>query len=63
LHTKQYEELEEPLLQIEREALAAMYLELEKEINASVTAANKAMGMIARLREEKAVVLMEVRQF
>jgi hypothetical protein len=49
LHTKQYEELEEPLPQTEREALAAMYLELEKERNVSVTAANEAMGMIAHL--------------
>jgi hypothetical protein len=63
LHTKQYEELEEPLPQTEREALAAMYLELEKERNASATAANEAMGMIARLQEEKAAVLMEARQF
>ncbi len=63
LHTKQYEELEEPLPQNEREALAAMYLELEKERNASATAANEAMGMIARLQEEKAAVLMEARQF
>ncbi len=63
LHTKQYEELEEPLSQTEREALAAMYLELQKERNASTTAANKAMGMIARLQEEKAAVLMEARQF
>jgi hypothetical protein len=63
LHTKQYEELEEPLSQTEREALAAMYLELEKERNASMTAANEAMGMIARLQEEKAAVLMEARQF
>ncbi len=63
LHTKQYEELEEPLPQTKREALAAMYLELEKERNASATAANEAMGMIARLQEEKAAVLMEARQF
>jgi hypothetical protein len=63
LHTKQYEELEEPLPQTEREALAAMYLELEKERNASATAANEAMGMIARLQKEKAAVLMEARQF
>jgi hypothetical protein len=63
LHTIQYEELEEPLPQTEREALAAMYLELEKERNASATAANEAMGMIARLQEEKAAVLMEARQF
>jgi len=63
LHTKQYEELEEPLPQTEREALAAMYLELEKERNASATAANEAMGMIAHLQEEKATVLMEARQF
>jgi len=63
LHTKQYEELEEPLPQNEREALAAMYLELEKERNASATAANEAMGMIARLQEEKAAVLMEATQF
>ncbi len=61
LHTKQYEELEEPLPQTEQEVLAAMYLELEKERNASATAANEAMGMIARLQEEKAVVLMEAR--
>jgi hypothetical protein len=40
-----------------------MYLELEKERNASVTAANEAMGMIARLQEEKAAMLMEARQF
>jgi hypothetical protein len=58
LHTKQYEELEEPLPQTEWEALAAMYLELEKERNASAMAANEAMGMIARLQ-----VLMEARQF
>jgi hypothetical protein len=58
LHTKQLEELEEPLPQTAREALAAMYLELEKERNVSTTAANKAMGMIARLQ-----VLMEARQF
>jgi hypothetical protein len=63
LHTKQYEELEEPLPQTKREALAAMYLELEKERNASATAANEAMGMIARLQEKKAAVLMEARQF
>jgi hypothetical protein len=63
LHTKQYEELEEPLSQTKREALAAMYMELEKKRNASATAANEAMGMIARLQEEKAVVLMEARQF
>jgi len=63
LHTKQYEELEEPLPQTEREVPTAMYLELEKERNASATAANKAMGMIARLQEEKAAVLMEARQF
>jgi len=63
LHTKQYEELEEPLPQTEREALVAMYLELEKERNASATAANEAMGMIARLQEEKVAVLMEARQF
>jgi hypothetical protein len=63
LHTKQYEELEEPLPQTEREALATMYLKLEKERNASATVANEAMGMIARLQEEKTAVLMEARQF
>ncbi len=47
----------------EREALAAMYQELEQERNASATAAKEAMGMIARLQEEKAVALMEARQF
>ncbi len=50
-------------LQAEREALAAMYQELEQERNASATAAKEAMGMIARLQEEKAVALMEARQF
>jgi len=40
-----------------------MYLELEKERNASTTAANEAMGMIARLQEEKAAMLMEAKQF
>jgi hypothetical protein len=63
LHMKQYEELEEPLPQTEQEVLAVMYLELEKERNTSATAANEAMGMIARLQEEKAAVLMEARQF
>ncbi|CAK9191495.1 unnamed protein product [Sphagnum troendelagicum] len=54
----------EESLQAERgEALAAIYLELEKERNASATAANEAMGMIARLQEEKAAVVMEARQF
>ncbi len=50
-------------LQAEQEALAAMYQELEQERNASATAAKEAMGMIARLQEEKAVALMEARQF
>ncbi len=63
LHTKQYEELEEPLPQTKREALATMYLELEKKRNASVTTANEAMGMITHLQEEKAAALMEARQF
>ncbi len=40
-----------------------MYLELEKERNASATAANEAMGMIVRFQEEKTAVLMEARQF
>jgi len=40
-----------------------MFLELEKERNASATAANEAMGMIACLQEEKTAVLMEARQF
>ncbi|XP_071740017.1 uncharacterized protein [Rutidosis leptorrhynchoides] len=42
---------------------AALYIELEKERNASATAADEAMNMILRLQEEKASVEMESRQY
>lgn len=50
-------------LRDEKEALRCLQVELEEERNASTTAANEAMAMIARLQEEKAAVLMEARQF
>lgn len=50
-------------LQAEREALAALYSELEQERNASATAASEALAMISRLQEEKAAVQMEARQY
>ncbi|XP_024399389.1 uncharacterized protein [Physcomitrium patens] len=50
-------------LQCERETLAALYSELEKERNFSATAASEALAMISRLQEEKAAVQLEARQF
>ena len=50
-------------LQAEREALAALYSELEQERNSSATAASEALAMISRLQEEKAAVQMEARQY
>ncbi|KAH7426045.1 hypothetical protein KP509_11G082600 [Ceratopteris richardii] len=50
-------------LHSEREAHRALQAELEQERNASSSAANEAMSMIARIQEEKAAVLMEARQF
>ncbi|CAD5182349.1 unnamed protein product [Musa acuminata subsp. malaccensis] len=51
------------VLDRERSALAALYLDLEKERSASATAADEAMAMISRLQEEKASIEMEARQF
>ncbi|KAL3680932.1 hypothetical protein R1sor_023888 [Riccia sorocarpa] len=56
------EELREAL-RAERNALAALYCELEEERNASTIAANEAMAMITRLQEEKAAAQMECRQY
>ncbi|XP_073394929.1 uncharacterized protein [Physcomitrium patens] len=50
-------------LQLEREAMAALYSELEEERNSSATAASEALAMISRLQEEKAAIQMESRQF
>ncbi|CAM6102546.1 unnamed protein product [Calypogeia fissa] len=47
----------------EREALAALYLELEEERNAAGSAAHEAMAMITRLQEEKAAIQMDARQY
>ena len=51
------------VLQAEREALAALYSELEQERNSSATTASEALAMISRLQEEKAAVQMEARQY
>ncbi|URD92515.1 hypothetical protein MUK42_01947 [Musa troglodytarum] len=51
------------VLDQEHSALAAVYLELEKERSAAATAADEAMAMILRLQEEKASIEMEARQF
>ncbi|KAF5765490.1 putative GTD-binding domain-containing protein [Helianthus annuus] len=50
-------------LEESKAARAALYVELEKERNASASAADEAMSMILRLQEEKAVVKMESRQY
>lgn len=50
-------------LQAEREALAALYVELDQERNSSATAASEALAMISRLQEEKAALQLEARQF
>lgn len=50
-------------LRAEKEAHRCLQAELDQERNASSSAANEAMAMIARLQEEKAAVLMEARQF
>lgn len=60
-HTKDQEVLQ--ALQAEREAMAALYSELEEERNSSATAASEALAMISRLQEEKAAIQMESRQF
>ena len=50
-------------LKAEREALAALYVELDQERNSSATAASEALAMISRLQEEKAALQLEARQF
>eukprot|EP00249_Psilotum_nudum_P015428 c25322_g1_i3 orf=442-3090(+) len=50
-------------LRAEKEALCALYIDLDAERNASAIAAEEAMNMIARLQEEKAAVQMEARQY
>lgn len=50
-------------LEEEKEALAAVYLELEEERNAASSAAHETMAMITRLQEEKAAIQMEARQY
>ncbi|XP_011091435.1 uncharacterized protein LOC105171881 isoform X3 [Sesamum indicum] len=53
----------EQTLEEERNARAALYVELEKERSAAATAADEAMAMILRLQEEKASIEMEARQY
>ncbi|KAM1747139.1 hypothetical protein ACFX11_013702 [Malus domestica] len=53
----------EQALKEEHAARAALYLELEEERSAAVTAADEAMAMILRLQEEKASIEMEARQY
>ncbi|KAL6976351.1 hypothetical protein U1Q18_025138, partial [Sarracenia purpurea var. burkii] len=53
----------EQALEEEHAALAAIYLDLEKERSAAATAADEAMAMILRLQEEKASIEMEARQY
>ncbi|XP_006306024.2 myosin-binding protein 2 [Capsella rubella] len=54
--------LEESLKE-ERDARAAVCVELDKERSAAASAADEAMAMIHRLQDEKATVEMEARQF
>ncbi|KAF8014268.1 hypothetical protein BT93_H0187 [Corymbia citriodora subsp. variegata] len=53
----------EQMLEEERSARHALYLELEKERNAAATAADEAMAMILRLQADKASIQMEARQY
>ncbi|KAI3509074.1 hypothetical protein L1887_24100 [Cichorium endivia] len=48
---------------IEQDARAALYIELEKERSTAATAADEAMAMILRLRDEKASIEMESRRY
>ncbi|GFP96642.1 hypothetical protein PHJA_001808300 [Phtheirospermum japonicum] len=50
-------------LRSERNALEALYEELEEERSASEVAANQTMAMINRLQEEKAAIQMEAIQY
>ncbi|KAJ4847593.1 hypothetical protein Tsubulata_013912 [Turnera subulata] len=53
----------EQALAEEKAAHAALYQELEKERAAAASAADEAMAMILRLQEEKASIVMELRQY
>ncbi|XP_048140899.1 uncharacterized protein LOC115743391 isoform X2 [Rhodamnia argentea] len=53
----------EQILEEERSACHALYLELEKERNAAATAADEAMAMILRLQADKSSIEMEARQY
>ncbi|XP_010926157.1 myosin-binding protein 3 [Elaeis guineensis] len=50
-------------LKAEREALSALYAELEEERSASAIAANQTMAMITRLQGERAAMQMEALQY
>ncbi|KAL8224408.1 hypothetical protein R6Q57_019883 [Mikania cordata] len=50
-------------LRAERNALQALYTELEEERSASAVAASETMAMINRLQEEKAAMQMEALQY
>lgn len=50
-------------LRTERNALNALYSELEEERSSSAVAANQTMAMINRLQEEKAAMQMEALQY
>lgn len=45
------------------DTISTLHLELEEERNASASATNETMAMIARLQEEKAAIQMEARQY
>lgn len=47
----------------DRDTISTLHLELEEERNASASATNETMAMIARLQEEKAAIQMEARQY
>lgn len=53
----------EQVLEEEKAARAALYLELEKERAAAASAADEAMAMISRLQQDKASLEMEARQY
>ncbi|GAV67681.1 Zein-binding domain-containing protein [Cephalotus follicularis] len=53
----------EQALQEEHAARSALYLELEKERSAAASAADEALAMILRLQEEKALIIMEKKQY
>ncbi|CAI9760004.1 unnamed protein product [Fraxinus pennsylvanica] len=51
------------LVKIERKRANVAYAELEKEMAASATAAEEAMGMILRLQNERRVIEMEANRY